>query len=113
MYIFYSPGIIFNFDQHGNSFYQVFLQSDQAGWDNSAQKLKHTNLAVFDHFGIVKYKIFGASGGFALSGPPPETCPVLAGGLTAPQTLAGLGNDLRSMHRPGQHFFHIHIGRVL
>ena len=48
------------------SFFRVFLQSDQAGWDNSAQKLKNTNnLAVFDHFGIVKYKIFGASGGFS------------------------------------------------
>ena len=33
--------------------------------------------------------------------------PVLAGGLTAPPdpSCSGLGNDLRSMHRPGQHFF--------
>ena len=47
-------------------FSKFFLQSDQTGSDNSAQKLKNTNnLAVFDHFGIVKYKIFGASGGFA------------------------------------------------
>ena len=45
------------------------------------------NLAVFDHFGIIKYKIFGASCCFAPSpGPPPETCLVLVGGggLTAP-----------------------------
>ena len=33
----------------GTHFFQVFLQSDQAGWDSSAQKLKNTNnLAVFD-----------------------------------------------------------------
>ena len=55
----YSPCTISNFDQYGNSSFQVFLQSDQAEWDNSAQKLKTTNnLAVFDHFGSVKYNIF-------------------------------------------------------
>ena len=44
---FYSPGIIFNFDQYGNSFFQDFLLSDPAGWDNSPQKFKNTNnLAV-------------------------------------------------------------------
>ena len=38
-----------------------FSAIDQAGWDNSAQKLKNiNNLAVFDHFGIVKYNISGA-----------------------------------------------------
>ena len=54
--------------------------------------------------------IFGASG---RPWTPPETCPVPAGGLQRPQTPAGLANDLWSLHRPGQHFFHIHIGRVL
>ena len=43
-----------------------FSKFNQAGWDNSAQKPKNTNnLAVFDHFGIVKCKIFGTSRGFA------------------------------------------------
>ena len=60
------------------------LQSDQAGWDNSAQKLKNTNnLAVFDHFGVVKYKILELLGALP-PGPPPETSPVFAGGLTVP-----------------------------
>ena len=83
----------------------MFLQSNQAGLDNSAQKLKNTNsLAVFDHFGGVKYKIFGASGGFA-PGPPPNTCPVPAGSLQRPQTPAGLGNDLWSLHDWANTFF--------
>ena len=43
----------------------MFLQSDKAGWDNSAQKLKNTNnRVVFDQFGSVKYEIFGTFGGF-------------------------------------------------
>ena len=35
-----NAAIIFNFDQYEGSSFQVFLQSDQAGCDNSAQKLK-------------------------------------------------------------------------
>ena len=63
------------------SFFQVFLQSDQAGWDNFAQKLKNTNNpAIFDNFGIVKlYRIFGASGALPL-GPPPEALYLMEGG---------------------------------
>ena len=50
----------------------------------SAQKLKNTNnLAVFDHFGIVKYKIFGAPGGFA-PWTPTRDLPCTRWGLTAP-----------------------------
>ena len=66
----------------------------------------YTNdFAVFDRFGIVKYKIFGASGGFWTA---TRNLPCIrwgGGGVTAPQTPAGLGNDLRSMHRLGQHVF--------
>ena len=37
----------YNFDQHEDSSFQVFLQSDQAGWDNSAKKLKNRINFVF------------------------------------------------------------------
>ena len=47
----------FYFDQYEDSSYQVFLQSDQAGWDNSAQKLKNKNSLVVSlyvyHFSTV------------------------------------------------------------
>ena len=36
----------YNFDQYEDSSFQVFLQSDQAGWDNSAKKLKNRNNLV-------------------------------------------------------------------
>ena len=36
----------YNFDQYEDSSFQVFLQSDQAGWDNSDKKLKNRNNLV-------------------------------------------------------------------
>ena len=82
----------FNFDQYGNSIFQVFLQSDQAGRDNSAQKFKNTDkLAVFDYFGIVKCKIFGSSGGFTPLDPHQRFALYSLGGFQCPQTPSGLG----------------------
>ena len=36
----------YSFDQYEDSSVQVFLQSDQARWDNSAKKLKNRNNLV-------------------------------------------------------------------
>ena len=38
--------LFITFDQYEDSSFQLFLQSDQAGWDNSAKKLKNRNNLV-------------------------------------------------------------------